>query len=53
MARPPGAALVFDLGSGEVLYRARPLTVLPMASLTKIMTALVVTERGRARGSGC
>ncbi len=27
-----------------MLYRRRPLTVLPMASLTKIMTALVVTQ---------
>ena len=42
--KPPRAALVFDVDSGEVLYRRRPLTVLPMASLTKIMTALVVTQ---------
>ncbi len=42
--RPPAAALVFDLDSGDVLYRHRPLHVAPMASLTKIMTALVVTE---------
>jgi len=45
--RPPAAALVFDLGSGEVLYRYRPLKVLSMASLTKIMTALVVTQESR------
>ncbi len=42
--REPAAALVFDLDSGEVLYRLRPLRVLPMASLTKIMTALVVSD---------
>jgi serine-type D-Ala-D-Ala carboxypeptidase (penicillin-binding protein 5/6) len=42
--KPPRAALVFDVDDGEVLYRRRPLTVLPMASLTKIMTALVVTQ---------
>ncbi len=42
--RPPAAALVFDLDSGDVLYRHRPLQVAPMASLTKIMTALVVAE---------
>ncbi len=42
-AKPPAAALVFDLESGDVLYRRRPLEVLPVASLTKIMTALVVT----------
>ncbi len=42
--KPPKAALLFDVDDGEVLYRHRPLTVLPMASLTKIMTALVVTQ---------
>ncbi len=42
--KPPAAALVFDLDSGDALYRYRPLQVVPMASLTKIMTALVVTE---------
>jgi D-alanyl-D-alanine carboxypeptidase len=45
LRRPPRAALVFDLDSGEVLWRRRPLQVLPMASLTKIMTALLVAER--------
>ena len=45
--KPPRAALVFDVDSGEVLYRRRPLAVLPMASLTKIMTALVVTQETR------
>ena len=43
-AKPPAGALVFDLESGDVLYRHRPLQVASMASLTKIMTALVVTE---------
>ena len=41
--KPPKAALVFDVDSGEVLYRLNPERVLPMASLTKIMTALTVT----------
>ena len=41
--KPPRAALVFDVDSGEVLYRLNPRRVLPMASLTKIMTALTVT----------
>jgi D-alanyl-D-alanine carboxypeptidase (penicillin-binding protein 5/6) len=45
LRRPPRAALVFDLDSGDVLWRRRPLRVLPMASLTKIMTALLVVER--------
>jgi len=45
--KPPRAGLVFDLGSGDVLWRRDPLRVLPVASLTKIMTALVVVERTR------
>ncbi len=49
LRRPPRAGLVFDLDSGEVLWRRSPLRVLPIASLTKIMTALVVTERTRPR----
>ena len=47
--KPPAAALVFDLDSGDVLYRYRPLRVASMASLTKIMTALVVTEETEPR----
>lgn len=42
--KAPRAALVFDVENGDVLYRRRPLTVLPVASLIKIMTALVVTQ---------
>ena len=42
---PPRAGLVFDVETGVVLWRHRPLRVLPMASLTKIMTALLVVER--------
>jgi D-alanyl-D-alanine carboxypeptidase len=45
LRKPPRAGLVFDLQSGEVLWRLRPRKRLPIASLTKIMTALVVTER--------
>jgi serine-type D-Ala-D-Ala carboxypeptidase (penicillin-binding protein 5/6) len=47
--QPPRAGLVFDLKSGEVLWRLNPLTVTPIASLTKIMTALLVVEHTRAR----
>jgi D-alanyl-D-alanine carboxypeptidase (penicillin-binding protein 5/6) len=47
LRRPPRAGLVFDLDTGEVLWRRRPLLVTPMASLTKIMTALLVVERSR------
>ena len=44
MKRLPRAVLVFDVDDGEVLYRHREQRVLPIASLTKIMTALVVTQ---------
>jgi serine-type D-Ala-D-Ala carboxypeptidase (penicillin-binding protein 5/6) len=47
LRKPPRAGLVFDLGSGEVLWRRDPTRVLPIASLTKIMTALLVVERTR------
>src|SRR5687768_14500807 len=47
LRKPPRGALVFDLDSGDVHWRRRPLRVLPMASLTKIMTALVVAQETR------
>jgi D-alanyl-D-alanine carboxypeptidase (penicillin-binding protein 5/6) len=47
--RPPRAGLVFDVGSGEVLWRRRALRTMPIASLTKIMTALIVTQRAGPR----
>ena len=47
--RPPRAGLVFDMGTGDVLWRRRPLEPLPVASLTKVMTALVVTTMARPR----
>jgi len=43
--RPPRAGLLFDLDTGEVLWRREPERVLPIASLTKMMTALVVVDR--------
>jgi serine-type D-Ala-D-Ala carboxypeptidase (penicillin-binding protein 5/6) len=45
LKRPPRAGLVFNVKNGDVLWRERPLRVLPIASLTKIMTALLVVER--------
>jgi serine-type D-Ala-D-Ala carboxypeptidase (penicillin-binding protein 5/6) len=45
LRKPPRAGLVFDLDSGEVLWRRRPLRVVSIASLTKIMTALVAVAR--------
>ena len=47
LRKPPRAGLVFDLDSGEVLWRRRPMLVASMASLTKIMTALLVVERSK------
>jgi serine-type D-Ala-D-Ala carboxypeptidase (penicillin-binding protein 5/6) len=43
--KPPASALLFDLDTGRVLYRHEPTKVLPIASLTKMMTALVVVDR--------
>jgi D-alanyl-D-alanine carboxypeptidase len=43
--RPPRAGLLFDLDTGEVLWRRNATRVLPIASLTKMMTALLVAER--------
>jgi D-alanyl-D-alanine carboxypeptidase len=42
---PPRAALVFDVHTGRVLWRRHPLEVVPIASLAKLMTALLVVER--------
>jgi len=40
----PRSGLLFDLDTGEVLWRRLPERVLPIASLTKMMTALVVVS---------
>jgi D-alanyl-D-alanine carboxypeptidase (penicillin-binding protein 5/6) len=47
--RPPGAGLLFDVRSGEVLWQLHPRRQLPIASLTKMMTALIVAQRHRLR----
>jgi len=41
----PASGLLFDVDTGRVLWRHRPDRVLPIASLTKMMTALIVVER--------
>ncbi len=41
---PPRAGLVFDVKTGQVLWARNPMKVLPIASLTKIMTAILVVE---------
>jgi D-alanyl-D-alanine carboxypeptidase (penicillin-binding protein 5/6) len=42
---PPRSGLLFDLDTGAVLWRHQPDRVLPIASLTKMMTALLVVDR--------
>jgi D-alanyl-D-alanine carboxypeptidase len=42
---PPRSGLLFDLDTGRVLWRRDPTRILPIASLTKMMTALVVVSR--------
>jgi D-alanyl-D-alanine carboxypeptidase (penicillin-binding protein 5/6) len=41
----PRSGLLFDIDTGRVLWRHAPTRVLPIASLTKMMTALVVDDR--------
>lgn len=45
--RPPRSALLVDAASGRVLWRHEPERRLPIASVTKMMTALLVAERTR------
>ena len=42
---PPRSGLLFDLDTGRVLWRKDPTRALPIASVTKMMTALVVVDR--------
>jgi serine-type D-Ala-D-Ala carboxypeptidase (penicillin-binding protein 5/6) len=46
---PPRAGIVIDVKTGEVLWRLHPLRRRPIASLTKIMTALLVVEQTQPR----
>ena len=43
--RMPRSGLLFDVDTGRVLWRHQPTRVLPIASLTKMMTALLVADR--------
>jgi D-alanyl-D-alanine endopeptidase (penicillin-binding protein 7) len=45
-------ALVIDRETDEVLFSKNSSAVLPIASITKLMTALVVVESGQALGDG-
>jgi serine-type D-Ala-D-Ala carboxypeptidase (penicillin-binding protein 5/6) len=42
---PTGSAILADLDSGQILFRQAPDQRRPIASVTKIMTALLVLER--------
>jgi serine-type D-Ala-D-Ala carboxypeptidase (penicillin-binding protein 5/6) len=44
---PPRAGVLFDVDTGEVLWERHPDRRLPIASLTKMMTALLIAERHR------
>jgi serine-type D-Ala-D-Ala carboxypeptidase (penicillin-binding protein 5/6) len=46
-ARQPRAGILFDVDSGEVLWQRYPGRRLPIASLTKMLTALIIAERHR------
>jgi D-alanyl-D-alanine carboxypeptidase (penicillin-binding protein 5/6) len=43
--RQPRAGLLFDLDTGRVLWQRNATAILPIASLAKMMTALLVAER--------
>ena len=49
LKRGPKSGLAFDLADGTVLWRHHATAVRPIASLTKIMTALLAVERFRPR----
>jgi serine-type D-Ala-D-Ala carboxypeptidase (penicillin-binding protein 5/6) len=45
--KPPAAGVLFDVDTGEILWQKAPTRELPIASLTKMMTALIIVERHR------
>lgn len=47
-AHPPKAGLVFNLDTGQVLWQLHPHRHLPIASLTKMMTALLSVKSASA-----
>ena len=46
---PPAAGILFDVKSGDVLWQRRPGLERPIASLTKMMTALMVARNDPPR----
>ncbi|MDP9400231.1 MAG: hypothetical protein M3P39_04620, partial [Actinomycetota bacterium] len=49
LGTPAAAGIAFDLDDGRVLWRRHPRRTRSIASLTKVMTALLVVERTRPR----
>ena len=47
---PPRAGMLFDLNDGRVLWQRNPHARLRIASLTKMMTALLAVKSGRPNG---
>jgi D-alanyl-D-alanine carboxypeptidase len=47
LERPLASGVLFDVHTGAVLWERNPGRVLPIASLTKMMTALIVVRRSR------
>jgi D-alanyl-D-alanine carboxypeptidase (penicillin-binding protein 5/6) len=45
LKHPPAGGVLFDVDSGEILWERHPRAERPIASLTKMMTALLVAER--------
>jgi D-alanyl-D-alanine carboxypeptidase (penicillin-binding protein 5/6) len=47
--KPPQAGILWDIDTGRVLWQRRPDRRLPIASLTKMMTAVLVNDASRSR----
>ncbi len=47
--RPPRAGMLFDVRTGDILWQRNPDLPLPIASLTKMMTSLVIARRDSFR----
>jgi D-alanyl-D-alanine carboxypeptidase len=45
---PPRAGLLFDVKTGQVMWSRHPLSPLPIASLTKMMTALIAVRSSQS-----
>jgi D-alanyl-D-alanine carboxypeptidase len=49
LKKQPRAGLLFDVTTGQVLWAHRPLRERPIASITKVMTAIIAVEETRPR----